>query len=243
MKTKCLIVDDEPLSIKLVKNHLSNLDDYIVVGEVRNAIDALNVIERQKVDLIFLDINMPKISGIELLRSLHNPPKVIIISAHKEYAIEGFNLDVIDYLLKPISFERFLRAINKFKNQNSENIPTGSLIPPTLSDSNNILSVKDNKKVFHINLNDILYIESMREYVKFHLQDEESIMVKQAISKLEENLPTDLFIRTHKSFIVPIQKVRVLSATYVQIGKKQIPIGRNFKHATFKALSNMGLNI
>ena len=243
MKTKCLIVDDEPLSIKLVKNHLNNLDDFVVVGEVRNAIDALNIIERQKVDLMFLDINMPKISGIELLRSLQNPPKVIIISAHKEYAIEGFNLDAIDYLLKPISFERFLRAINKFKHQNAENNPPGSLLSPNFTESNNIISIKDNKKLYNINQNQILYIESMREYIKFHLEDDETIVIKQAISKLEESLPSDLFIRTHKSFIVPIQKVRVLSATYVQIGKKQIPIGRNFKHATFKALSNMGLNI
>ena len=243
MKTKCLIVDDEPLSIKLVKNHLNNLDDFVVVGEVRNAIDALNIIERQKVDLMFLDINMPKISGIELLRSLQNPPKVIIISAHKEYAIEGFNLDAIDYLLKPISFERFLRAINKFKHQNAENNPPGSLLSPNFTESNNIISIKDNKKLYNINQNQILYIESMREYIKFQLEDDETIVIKQAISKLEESLPADLFIRTHKSFIVPIQKVRVLSATYVQIGKKQIPIGRNFKHATFKALSNMGLNI
>ena len=242
MKTKCLIVDDEPLSINLIKNHLANLDDYVVIGEARNAINALNVLEKQQVDLMFLDINMPKISGIELLKSLQNPPKVIIISAHKEYAIEGFNLDVVDYLLKPVSFERFFRAMNKFKNKNTESTVAAGIISNN-ADTNNFISIKDNKKVYNINLNDILFIESMREYVKFHLKDEETIVAKQAISKLEENLPSDQFIRTHKSFIVPIKKVRVLSATYVQIGKKQIPVGRNYKSSTIKTLSNMGLTL
>jgi len=241
MKIKCLIVDDEPLSIKLIKTHLSNLDDYIVVGEARNAINALNILEKQQVDLMFLDISMPKISGIELLKSLQNPPKVIIISAHKEYAIDGFNLDVVDYLLKPLSFERFLRAMNKFKNINTEN--SGAGLTSNNTDTNNFISIKDNKKVYNINLDDIFFIESMREYLKFHLKDEETIVVKHAISKLEESLPANLFIRTHKSFIVPIKKVRVLSATYVQIGKKQIPIGRNYKSSTINTLSNMGLTL
>jgi DNA-binding LytR/AlgR family response regulator len=240
MKTKCLIVDDEPLSIKLIKTHLANLDDCIVVGEVRNAIHALNILERQQVELMFLDVNMPKINGIELLKSLQNPPKVIIISAHKEYAIEGFNLDVIDYLLKPISFERFLRAINKFKHYKNDSVSNHLPITDT---NDNILSIKDNKKIYNINFNDITFIESMREYVKFHFDNEETLVVKHAISKLEENLPLDLFIRTHKSFIVPIKKVRVLSATYVQIGKNKIPIGRNYKSTTIKTLSNLGLSI
>lgn len=241
MKTKCLIVDDEPLSIKLIKNHLSNLDDFIAVGEVRNAINALSILEKQQIDLMFLDVNMPKITGIELLKSLQNPPKVIIISAHKEYAIEGFNLDVIDYLLKPISFERFLRAINKFKHIINDSAT--NKLPIASDTNNNILSIKDNKKIYNINLKDITFIESMREYVKFHLDNEETLVVKHAISKLEENLPLGLFIRTHKSFIVPIKKVRVLSSTYVQIGNNKIPIGRNYKNTAIRTLTNMGLSI
>jgi len=249
-KLNCILLvdDDESTNFlnKMVIEEVACTDKVMVAESGLEALRYLTSKENGKYpqpDLMFLDINMPKISGIELLRSLQNPPKVIIISAHKEYAIEGFNLDAIDYLLKPISFERFLRAINKFKHQNAENNPPGSLLSPNFTESNNIISIKDNKKLYNINQNQILYIESMREYIKFHLEDDETIVIKQAISKLEESLPSDLFIRTHKSFIVPIQKVRVLSATYVQIGKKQIPIGRNFKHATFKALSNMGLNI
>ncbi|MCD4834422.1 MAG: response regulator transcription factor [Bacteroidales bacterium] len=240
MKTKCLIVDDEPLSIKLIRNHLSNLDDFIIVGEARNAMDALTILEKNQVDLVFLDINMPKISGIELLKSLQKPPQVIIISAHKEYAIDGFELNVIDYLLKPISFDRFLKAINKYKSFKQNTVTKN--IQTNYPEVNNILSIKDNKKVYNIKLNDIQFIESMREYVKFHL-DEETIVIKCALSKLEENLPAELFIRIHKSFIIPINKVKVLSATYVEIGKKKIPIGRNYKSFAIKTISNLGFTI
>lgn len=240
IKTKCLIVDDEPLSIKLIKNHLSNLDDFLIVGEARNAMDALSLLEKVPVDLLFLDINMPKITGIELLKSLQKPPKVIIISAYKEYAIDGFNLNVIDYLLKPISFDRFLRSINKYKNSTNENAQPNS--KTFFSETNNVLSIKDNKKVYNINLKEIIFIESMREYLKLHL-DNETIIVKCALSKLEEKLPSYSFIRIHKSFIVPINRVKVLSATYVEIGKNKIPIGRNFKSNTLKTLSNLGSSI
>lgn len=237
MKTKCLIVDDEPLSIKLIKSHLNNLEDFVIVGEARNAISALNIIENQQIDLIFLDVNMPKITGIDLLKSLQIRPKVILISAHQEYALDGFELDVIDFLLKPISFDRFLRAVNKFKMMNQNDHSKG--IKPDYTEINNILSIRDNKKVYNIKFDDIQFIESMREYVKFHL-DQETILIKCALSKLEDNLPNDIFIRIHKSYIVPIKKVKVVSATHVEIEKRRIPIGRNFKSNTVKTLSNIG---
>src|SRR6056297_1456833 len=148
MDTKCLIVDDEPLAIKLIKNHLSNLDDFTVSGEARNALEAMKFLEKNQIDLIFLDINMPKITGIELLKSLQNPPKVIIISAHKEYAIDGFELDVVDYLLKPISFDRFLKAVNKYKSA-IQRVNSGErYIHNTNND--NIISIRDNKKTHNI---------------------------------------------------------------------------------------------
>lgn len=237
MNFKCLIVDDEPLAIKLIKNHLSHLDDFIIIGEARNALEALKILENNQVDLIFLDINMPKITGIELLKSLQNPPKVIIISAHKEYAIEGFDLDVVDYLLKPISFDRFLKAVNKYKmaiqrvDPEERNIPNNNI--------EGIISIRDNKKIHNIRHEDILYIESLREYIKLHTQNN-SIMVKCALSKIEENLPEEFFIRIHKSYIVAINKVDLFTSTFVEINKKKIPIGRNFKTNVINTLSNLG---
>ncbi len=237
MDTKCLIVDDEPLAIKLIKNHLNKLDNFTITGEARNAVEAMKILEKNKIDLIFLDINMPKITGIELLKSLHKPPKVIIISAHKEYAIDGFELDVVDYLLKPIAFDRFLKAINKYKT--TCQLTTNNFSTISHDKNSSIISIKDNKKIHNIKLENILYIESLREYVKIHTPDD-TIMVKCALNKFEENLPGDLFIRIHKSFIIAIKKVELFTATYAEINKQKIPIGRNFKSDTIKTLSNLG---
>lgn len=237
MDTKCLIVDDEPLAIKLIKNHLSHLDDFIIIGEARNALEALKILENNQVDLIFLDINMPKITGIELLKSLQNPPKVIIISAHKEYAIEGFELDVVDYLLKPISFNRFLKAINKYKSA-TQRVDSGERDIRNIN-NDNIISIRDNKKIHNIKLEDILYVESLREYIKIHTIHD-TIMVKCALSKIEDYLPLNSFIRIHKSYIVGINKVELFTATFVQINKKNIPIGRSFKSNVINVLSNLG---
>lgn len=236
MDTKCLIVDDEPLAIKLIKNHLNKLGDYTIMGEARNAVEALKILEKDQVDLIFLDINMPKITGIELLKSLQNPPKVIIISAHKEYAIDGFELDVVDYLLKPISFDRFLKAVNKYKSA-IQRVDSGERY--IRNHNNNIISIRDNKKIHNLKLEDILYIESLREYIKIHTIHN-TIMVKCALSKIEEYLPLNGFIRIHKSYIVGINKVELFTATFVQINKKNIPIGRSFKSNVINTLSNLG---
>lgn len=240
MNTRCLIVDDEPLAIKLINKHLNNFDDFIIVGEARNAIDTLKILENTEIDLIFLDINMPQITGIELLKSLHNPPKVIIISAHKEYAVEGFNLDVIDYILKPISFDRFLKAINKYKMITQRNAWGERLV--NSSDNNNLITIRDNKKNHNIRMDRIIYIESLREYVKIHTLDN-SIVIKCALSKIEESLPKDLFIRIHKSYIISIYKITLYTATYIEINGKKIPIGRNFKKNTIKTLESIGLTI
>ncbi len=235
MKTKCLIVDDEPLSIKLIKGYIEELDDFLIIGEARNALDALKIIEEESIDLIFLDINMPRISGLDLIRSMQYPPKVIIISAHKEFAIDGFELNVVDFLLKPVSFDRFLKAINKYKRSLNKETVRRNKNDDLLNDY--IISLKDNKKVYNINLNDILYIESMREYVKFY-NTSGHILIKCALSKLDEALPSEQFIRVHKSFIISIKKVRIFSATSVEIGDKKIPIGRSFKNAVVKELNN-----
>lgn len=236
MKTKCLIVDDEPLAIKLVKGYIEELDDLSIVGEAKNALDALKFIENDQIDLLFLDINMPRVSGLDLIKSLQYPPKVIIMSAHKEYAIDGFDLNVIDFLLKPFSFDRFLRAINKYKNNISL---ANNAVLNQEKKYNQILSLKDNKKVYNIKLDEIIYIESMREYVKIHTEHE-SLLIKMALSKLDEGLPDSEFIRVHKSYIVSLSRVKVFSATFIELGDKKIPIGRNFKSIVIKRLNNQG---
>ncbi len=237
MKTKCLLVDDEPLSIKLIKGYVEELDDLLVTGEARNALDAMKIMEHENIDLLFLDINMPRISGLDLIRSMQYPPKVIIISAHKEYAIDGFDLDVVDFLLKPVSFDRFLKAVNKYKSIVNKDIIKTKVQESTHSD--NILSLKDNKKVYNINMDEIIYIESMREYVKFYTESG-NILIKCALSKLDEGLPSDRFMRIHKSFIVALKKIKVFSATSVEIKDKKIPIGRNFKSMVIKKLNKQG---
>lgn len=237
MKTRCLLIDDEPLSIKLIKGYVEELDDFIVAGEAKNALDALKIIENDSIDLLFLDINMPRISGLDLIRSMQYPPKVIIISAHKEYAIDGFDLNVVDFLLKPVSFDRFLKAVNKYKSIINKDIIKTKAQESIHTD--NILSLKDNKKVYNINMDEIIYIESMREYVKFYT-DSGNVLIKCALSKLDEGLPDDRFIRIHKSFIVAIKKIKIFSATFVEIADKRIPIGRNFKSSAIRKLNNQG---
>ena len=185
---------------------------------------------------MFLDINMPRISGLDLLKSIQNPPGVIIISAHKEYAIDGFELNVIDFLLKPVPFDRFLKAVNKYKSQVLKEIKK----PQDYNTPNKIICIKDNKKVYNINLDDILYIESMREYVKFYFKTGH-LLVKYALSRLDEGLPSDLFIRIHKSFIVSIKNIKMFSATHVEVADKRIPIGRNFKSIVHKKLYAGGI--
>jgi len=239
MKTNCLIVDDEPLSIKLIKGYIQELDDLLLVGEAKNALEAMKTLENEKIDLIFLDINMPRISGLDLIRSMQYPPKIVLISAHKEYAIDGFELSVVDFLLKPISFDRFLKSVNKYKGKQSLELKRERIKElPT----DKILSLKDNKKVYNVNLKDILYIESLREYVKIYSENA-NILVKCALSKLDEGLPPDDFMRIHKSYIIAMNKVNVFSATSVEIGEKVIPIGRNYKSTVTKKLNNVGFFI
>jgi DNA-binding LytR/AlgR family response regulator len=232
MKMNCLIIDDEPLSIKLIKDYLLDLDEFNIVGEARNAYDAVKILEKETIDLIFLDIEMPKLNGLDFLRSILNPPKVIIISGYSNYAIDGFNLNVVDYLLKPVSVDRFLQAINKFKSLTSGLKAKNEMIGK--------LSLRDNKKVYNFPFNEILFIESDREYVKVNTHTSTKL-IKCALSRINEALPEDVFIRVHKSFIISIKCVDVYSATFVEIKGKKIPIGRNYRSAVVKRLDKEGL--
>jgi len=234
MNTRCIIVDDEPLAIKLIKSHVSKFDFIEIAAECKNAIQAIDLIRKENVDLIFLDINMPKITGLDFLKSLPHPPYVIITTAYREYALDGFDLDVVDYLLKPISFERFLKAINKYcerqekkahdnKEQSSQSIKK-------------FIYVQDGKTIFKIYHKDILYLEGYGEYVKIHT-NQKTYLSRETMHEYESKLQDDQFIRTHKSFIVSIPQINAFTSTTVIIKGIEIPVGRTYKDNVMSLLN------
>ncbi len=234
MQLKCVIVDDEPLAIEVLESYVGKVERLQLVGTFRNAISAFDFIQTNEVDLIFLDIQMPKLTGIDFLKTLKNPPKVIFTTAFREYALEGYELEVSDYLLKPISFERFLKSISKVfdDSENRKSIQVGS----NGADEEPFVYFKVDKRMVKIRLNDILIIESIKDYVKVKTLEKE-IVTHQQISYLEHKLPEEKFLRIHRSFIVAIDKIDAFSATEVEISKKYVPIGRNYKIDVIERLS------
>ncbi len=233
MKTRCLIVDDEPLAINVIKSFVERLDQLELVGTCSNAIDGFNTLAKEQVDLLFVDIQMPQMTGLEFLKTLKNPPKVIITTAYREFAMEGYELDVADYLLKPISFDRFLKAINKVTDQ-------PDLIRPAVSASEEdpYIFVREDKKMRRIVVKDIQYIESIKDYVKI-ITDQHVFTTYLQISYLEKKLPEESFMRVHRSFIVGINHIKAYSSTDIEIGDQSIPIGRHYKNQVMSQLDNL----
>ncbi|MCB2208436.1 MAG: response regulator transcription factor [Bacteroidetes bacterium] len=235
MKTRCVIIDDEPIARSVIKKHLENIPNTNVIAECRNAMEAISVLQKDQVDLMFLDIQMPKLTGLDFLKTLKNPPKVIIVTAYRDFAIEGYELDVIDYLLKPVSFERFLKAMNKFFDNNDSK-------PILLSDDRQSLSpdlfiyVKENKKVQKIYLKDILYIESLKEYIRIHTSSNK-IVTKVQIGYIEKQLPEDHFLRIHKSFVVGLMHVTAFTSHSIEIGDIELSLSRSYKESVLKSLN------
>lgn len=235
MKTRCVIIDDEPIARSVIKKHLENIPNINVIAECRNAMEAISVLQKDKVDLMFLDIQMPKLTGLDFLKTLKNPPKVIIVTAYRDFAIEGYELDVIDYLLKPVSFERFLKAMNKYFENNDSR-------PILLSDDRQSLSpdlfiyVKENKKVQKIYLKDILYIESLKEYIRIHTYSNK-IVTKVQIGYIEKQLPQDHFLRIHKSLIVGLLHVTAFTSHSIEIGDIELPLSRSYKESVLNSLN------
>ncbi len=239
MKTRCLIVDDEPLAIKLIESHIQKLENIEVIGSCTNAMAALDLLREKKVDLLFLDIQMPQITGIEFLKTLKKAPKVIITTAYREYALEGYELDVIDYLLKPISFDRFLKAVNKYYHYSARDMEV--VMPPseTVHRESSYMDVKENKKTVRIKLKDISYIEGLNEYIGIHAGNKR-IVIKNSLTRIEDKLPSDQFIRIHKSFIVQLSRIHAFSSTTVEVDNKELPIGRSYKNSVHKTLNFSG---
>lgn len=231
----CLIVDDELIAREILASHLSRIKRVRLLDSCKNALDAFNVISTKKVDLIFLDINMPEISGLSFAKSINKNIKIIFTTAYREYAIDGFDLQAVDYLLKPISFERLLQSVNKYLGENVQNIQK----EPTEfeSDKNDFFFVRSERKMIKVNFNEISYIESIKDYIKIML-DNKAVITRETISNIEAMLPQKGFIRTHRSYIVSFEKIKAYTAECVEIGDKEIPVSRNFKDEVLKKLGS-----
>ena len=220
---KCLLVDDEPPALTIIEKYISMVENLEIAGKCSNAFEAMDILQKKKVDLLFLDIQMPKLAGTNFLKTLQHPPKVIFTTAYKEYASDDFELDAVDYLVKPISLERFLKAINKL-------IPTGIILEEKaeLSVTPAFLYFRSERKMVKVFLDEIMYVESLKDYIKIHRLKEKPLLVKQSITTLEVMLPKHLFVRIHRSFIVSINKVTAFTNHDVEVGNIEIPIGRQY---------------
>ena len=235
MKIKCLIIEDEPLAREVLRDYIGKLDDFELTGEFENAMEALSFLKQHRVDLIFLDINMPQLSGLDFLRSLSHPPKTIITTAYRKYALEGFDLQVLDYLLKPYSFERFFQAIEKYYESLTYPITLHNTDSPISHTA--YLYLQDNRKTHKVYLSDISLIESKGEYIQVR-SGKKMVMTRSSLSAMEQLLPNDRFIRTHNSFIVSIAHISAFTASTVEIGDTEIPISRKYKNLVMKSLKD-----
>lgn len=222
---KCIIVDDERLAQQVIQNHLQKIPGFQIMAVCNNAIEAATALRNFEVDLIFLDIQLPGITGLNFLRSLSDPPLVILTTAYAEYAVESYEFSVIDYLLKPISFERFKKAINKIND--------GRLFVQNNLEKDNTSSehifIKSGNKFFKINFPEIIYIEAMKDYLKIHT-GEYKLVTLQTMSEMEKILPPKQFIRVHKSFIVAVAHIKSVYGNSIEMEKTTIPIGISYKN-------------
>src|SRR5688572_17115954 len=230
---KCLVVDDEPLARTLMESYIGRTEELTLVKSCSDAVEALRILKQVQVDLVFLDIQMPQVTGIDLIKSLNERPKVILTTAYREYAAEAYDLDVIDYLVKPVTFERFLKGVSKIHQQAMPSSEENTLVK---SYDESYIYFREDREMVKVFLKDILYIESLRDYVKVKTASTQ-IITHQKISVLEQKLPEKEFVRIHRSFIVAIGKVSSFTATTVKTGEIEIPFGRNYKQQALKILN------
>lgn len=232
MKIKCLLVDDEPLAIQLIQNHISQLEGFEVIGPCSNAVQAMEVLRTTAIDLLFLDLKMPKITGFSFLRALQHRPAVIITTAYREYAVEGYELDLVDYLLKPITFERFIRAIDRFLRIK---FPVQQAAP-LLENMEQVIHIRSKGKMHRIRIDEIIYVESIKDYIIIHWGDKK-ITAKYKFGDFEKELTGKPFLRVHRSFMVNINRITAFTANDIEVGGTEIPIGASYKEYVIKRLT------
>ncbi len=229
-KIKCLIIDDEPPAQVVLKKYISQVPSLELAGTCNNAMEAISFLQNQTVDLLFLDIQMPGLLGTNFIRTINNPPKVIFTTAYRKFAVEGFELNAVDYLLKPISFDRFIMGVNKVLQLNFQ--PANGIFKGGESkteDNHPFLYLRADRKMVKIVFDDIVFIESLKDYIKI-VTVHKTIISRQSISSLESMLPKDAFLRIHRSYIVAIKRIDSYNGETIDIAKNELPIGRFFKH-------------
>lgn len=232
MKIRCLVVDDEPLAIKLMVKHIAQIESFELIATCNSSMKAFEILNTQNIDLLFLDIKMPSITGIDFLKSLKQPPKTIFTTAYRNYAIESYDLDIVDYLLKPITFDRFFNAVQRYFRENPVTQKNSSIPNKT---TNSFIIVKSGNKYHKINTSIILYIESLKDYVKIYTENG-MIISKYKTCDIENELADKDFVRIHRSYIINISKITAFTSHDIEIGEIEIPISASYKGKLFDVL-------
>ncbi|MEP0262834.1 LytTR family DNA-binding domain-containing protein [Dokdonia sp.] len=233
MKIKCIIIDDEQLAINVIESHLKKFTDVEIINTFNQPLKAYSSLEKEKIDVLFIDINMPQMNGLTFIENLNYKPLIVITTAYREYAVRSYELNILDYLVKPIPFNRFLKTMNKIYQQvylNSENQHTHLRQEPHIF-------LKVNKKLIKINLNDILYIESLKDYIKL-ITNVGDHLVHKSLTAITDELPESSFIRIHRSYTISINKIEAIEGNTVEIASRKIPIGRNYLKITRDRILN-----
>jgi len=233
MKIKALVIDDEPLAQEVLKTYINEIGTIEVKKYCSDALEAIQILKYQDIDLIFLDINMPKLSGIDLIKTLKNPPLIVLTTAYTEYAMEGYELNILDYLAKPFSLQRFLKAVQKAEEQLSLRQSKTEKEPESFF-------IKSNKKNYQVRFNEIIYIEGLGDYIKVYT-DKTHLVTNLSMKKIEEQLPDSSFFRIHKSFIVNLKKISSIEGNMVDVGSRKLTIGNNFRQDFFEKIGRLSV--
>ncbi len=234
---KCIIVDDEPLAVDIITSFVEKVPHLELCASTNNALEAIELIAKHNADLIFLDIQMPNLSGIELVKTLNNPPLIIFTTAYSNYALDGFELNAVDYLLKPIPFDRFIKAVNKAMELFRLRAATSNqIVQKETKPEPDFIMVKADYSMVRVGLDQILYIEGLKDYLKIVLANGKPILTLNSLKNYEERLPQSQFIRVHRSYIVAVNKIESIQKHRIVIGKDRIPIGDNFKEAFYQRM-------
>ncbi|MFA6946142.1 MAG: LytTR family DNA-binding domain-containing protein [Pedobacter sp.] len=235
---RCLVVDDEPLALDILEDYISKVPFLTLVKTTTSAIEGLSLVQSDAIDLVFLDVQMPELTGIQFLKIINGKCDVILTTAYSQYALDGYELDVVDYLLKPIAFDRFYKAAQKVLQNNNNHSPAPELL--AAQGSHDFIFVKTEHKIQKIYLDDILYIEGLKDYISIFTKTER-IITLQNMKKMEESLPAKSFVRVHKSYIIALGKIESIERSRIQIGDKIIPIGDTYREYFFKQIEDKNI--